>query len=67
MIREAIRFGRTRVGELRPRLYRRSPAPLLFGSAGRNLEPVAMAGIADLLPCELAALAFLVSGLLSGQ
>jgi len=39
----------------------------LFGSASRNLEPLAMAGIADLLPCEFAALAFLVSGLLSGQ
>ena len=67
MIREAIRFGRTRVGELRSRLYCRSPAPLLFGSASRNLEPVTMAMRADLLPHELAALAFLVSGLLSGQ
>jgi hypothetical protein len=67
MICEPIRFERARVGELRSRLYCRSPASLLFDSAGRNLEPVAMAGIADLLPCELAALAFLVSGLLSGQ
>ena len=67
MIYAAIRFERTRVEELPRELYCRSQASLLFGSADRNLEPVAMARIADLLPCELAALAFLVQTFLSGN
>ena len=64
MIREAVGFKRTRVGEFHLRLWRRSPDPLLLGSIRRNLELVLVARIADLLAYQVSAQAILVVGLL---
>ena len=62
MIREAIGFEHTRVGEFHLRLWCRSPEPLLFGSIRRNLELVLVAKIAVFLTYQFSAQAILVAG-----
>ena len=64
MIREAVGFKRTRVGEFHLWLWCRSPDPLLLGSVRRNLELALVARIADLLAYQVSAQAILVVGLL---